>query len=129
MQLAQAVHAAFHFSHDHPSVVQPWVVQSNYLVIVQVANEDQLLDLITQASERGLIRTAVREPDLNNDATAVAIQPGKEASKLCANLPLALRPKADVRDRVRRAVTQHIGNTFGSGDEIADDIYYEVTNA
>lgn len=31
------------------------------------------------------------------------------------------------RDNIRRIVTSHIGNTFGSGDEVADDIYYDLT--
>lgn len=89
--MAQAVHAAFQFFNDFPSVAKPWLVQSNYLVIVSVPDEDALLDLITEASRRGLRRVAVREPDINNEATAVAIEPGEAASRLCASLPLALR--------------------------------------
>lgn len=129
MQLAQAVHTAFQFLHEHPSVVEPWLITSNYLVIVSVPDENALLDLITEASKRGLLRSATREPDLDNEATAIAIQPGPEARRLCAQLPLALKPNPQVRDRVRKAVTRHIGNTFGSGDEIADDIYHEVIMA
>lgn len=94
LQMAQAVHAAFAFHHDFPSVVRPWLLVSNYLIIVAVPDEDALLDLITEASARGIIRTAVREPDLDNDATAVALAPGADAQRLCANLPLALREVA-----------------------------------
>jgi len=72
-------------------VVRPWIIQSNFLVIVSVPDEDALLDLITEASRRGIIRTAVREPDLDNEATACALAPGDAARKLCANLPLALK--------------------------------------
>jgi hypothetical protein len=75
-------------------VVRPWIIQSNFLVIVSVPDEDALLDLITEASRRGIIRTAVREPDLNNEATAVALAPGDATRKLCANLPLALKEVA-----------------------------------
>jgi peptidyl-tRNA hydrolase len=92
--MAQAVHAAFHFLHDHPSVVRPWLLKSNYLVIVSVPNEDALLDLISEAARRGIERTAVREPDIDDEATAVALAPGDAARKLCANLPLALRESA-----------------------------------
>jgi peptidyl-tRNA hydrolase len=91
LQAAQAVHAAFHFYHDHPDLVRPWLIQSNFLVIVGVPDEDALLDLISEASARGITRTAVREPDLDNEATAVALEPGVAAQKLCATLPLALR--------------------------------------
>lgn len=91
LQIAQAVHAYAQFAHDFPSVVNPWLVQSNFLVVVSVADEPALLDLITEASRRGLRRAAVREPDLNNDATAVALEPGPAARRLCASLPLALK--------------------------------------
>lgn len=93
LQLAQAVHAAFHFHHDHPDLVGPWIVKSNYLVVVAVPDEDALLDLIKEAATRGIARTAVREPDLDDAATAVALEPGRAARRLCAQLPLALRPK------------------------------------
>jgi len=73
--------------------VKPWILKSNYLVIVAVPDEDALLDLIKTAAERGITRTAVREPDLNEEATAVAFAPGPAARRLCANLPLALRDK------------------------------------
>jgi Peptidyl-tRNA hydrolase PTH2 len=86
------VHAAFQFLHDFPSVVEPWLLQSNFLVVVSVPDEDALLDLITTASKAGLYRTAVREPDIGNEATAVALQPGEVARRLCGSLPLALRP-------------------------------------
>jgi peptidyl-tRNA hydrolase len=91
LQTAQAVHAALHFLHDHPSVVRPWLLTSNFLVVVSVPDEAALLDLITDASRCGLLRTAVREPDLDNAATAVAIEPGERARRLCGALPLALR--------------------------------------
>jgi hypothetical protein len=39
--------------------------------------------------------------------------------------PAAGHPKL-TQETIRRIVTSHIGNSFGSGDEIADDIYYEL---
>jgi hypothetical protein len=50
MQVAQAVHTAFAFAHDFPSVVRPWLVESNYLIIVSVPDADARLDLVTEAS-------------------------------------------------------------------------------
>lgn len=92
--MAQAVHAAFNFFHEHPTLVGPWLLRSNYLVIVAVPDESALLDLITEASTRGIARTAVREPDLAGEpVTAVAFAPGPPARKLCASLPLALRER------------------------------------
>lgn len=82
-------------------MVRPWIIQSNFLVIVSVPDEDALLDLITEASRRGIIRTAVREPDLDNEATAVALAPGDAARKLCANLPLALKGKVTMNGQIK----------------------------
>lgn len=94
MQIAQAVHAAFAFTRDFPALAVEWLRTSNYLVIVAVPDEAHLLDLITQAHQRGVTHTGVREPDLDNEATAVVLGPGPDARKLCANLPLALRQPA-----------------------------------
>lgn len=129
LQMAQSVHAMAHFHHDHTDLVKPWLLASNFLVVVSVPDENALLDLIKEAKERGLTVTAVREPDIGDEVTAAAFEPGSRLRRLLAELPLALKPASDMRGRVRRAVTNHIGNSFGSGDEIADDIYYEVTNA
>lgn len=94
LQVAQAVHAAFAFGRDHPEETRKWLVESNFLVVVAVPDENALLDLITDAACRGITRTAVREPDIDDEVTAVALGPGTAAQKLCANLPLALRERA-----------------------------------
>lgn len=91
MQLAQAVHAAFAFGHEHPQLTKQWTTKSNYLVVVAVPDESALLDLIQAATTRGIERTGVREPDLDDTVTAVTFAPGAEARRLCSNLPLALR--------------------------------------
>ena len=69
-------------------------MQSNFLVLVSVPDENALLDLITEAHTRGIAHVGVREPDIGDEATAVAFTPGKPAQRLCANLPLALRRAA-----------------------------------
>lgn len=74
-------------------MVKPWMLASNYLVIVSVSDEDALLDLITEASRRGLLRSATREPDIGNEATAAALEPGLAAQRLCSQFPLALRER------------------------------------
>jgi hypothetical protein len=32
-----------------------------------------------------------REPDIDNQVTAIAVEPGEISKKLCSNLPLALK--------------------------------------
>src|SRR6266700_2051732 len=94
LQAAQAVHAAFAFFHAQPVATGRWLLQSNFLVIVTVPDEAALLDLITEAHTRGVVHVGVREPNIGDEATAVAFTPGKAAQRLCANLPLALRQAA-----------------------------------
>lgn len=91
LQLAQAVHAAFQFFSEWPSLARAWTEDSNFLVVVAVSDEAALADLATTAVEEGIVRTIVREPDLDNAITAVALQPGADARRLCAQLPLALK--------------------------------------
>lgn len=94
LQAAQAVHASFAFQHEHPAVTADWLLRSNFLVIVAVPDEGTLHDMIIDASLRGIRRTAVREPDLDDQITALALEPGAAAKRLCANLPLAMRDHA-----------------------------------
>lgn|SRR3954466_1570647 len=94
LQLAQAVHAAFHFSFDWPTLAHSWLTESNFLVVVQVPDELALAELAARAVEEGIARTIVREPDLDNEITAVALEPGSVARRLCAEMPLALKEPA-----------------------------------
>jgi hypothetical protein len=105
LQAAQAVHAAFHFSLDWPSMALAWVRDSNFLVVVAVPDEVALADLAARAAEEGIARTIVREPDLDNTITAVALQPGAEARRLCAELPLALRETGNAKRVTERVMT------------------------
>lgn len=85
---AQAVHAAFLFATQHPSITGPWLANSQYLVIVSVPDEIALIGLASRALEAGIEISTWAEPDLDGAKTAVALQPGAVARRLCANLPL-----------------------------------------
>lgn len=87
-QLAQAVHAAFRFAHDWPETVHEWVEESNFLVIVAAP---EIAPIVGRCNEEGLRYSIAVEPDLDNQWTAVALQPGVDARRLCANFPLALK--------------------------------------
>lgn len=92
--MAQAVHAAFSFAHQFPDTTGQWISESNYLVICSVDSESKLRQLAVEGGRRGIRGALVTEPDLWHEATAVAIGPGIDAQKLCANLPLALKMTA-----------------------------------
>jgi peptidyl-tRNA hydrolase len=92
--MAQGTHAAFQFAVAFPEMVSRWHHESNYLVIVAAPDEDALAALAGRAAEEGIVRTIVREPDMDNQITAIAFQPGDEARRLLSQLPLALKEKA-----------------------------------
>lgn len=90
-QLAQAVHAAFQFSVEHPGLCDNWYRSSNYLVIVSVPDEDAMIPVVANAIGSDLPFSLVREPDIGDQITSLALPPGDASRKLCANFPLALR--------------------------------------
>ena len=91
LQAAQAVHAAVEFAVSDPSTATRWHRESNFLVIVSVPDEGALTELLLRGVEAGVQVHSVREPDIGDELTAVAFEPGAGARKLCAELPLALR--------------------------------------
>lgn len=85
------MHAAFEFSVDFPTVTEVWRRHSNFLVVVGVRDEDVLLELANSAAAFDIKHTVVREPDYCDTVTAVALEPGEQAARLCAEYPLALK--------------------------------------
>lgn len=79
------------FVADHPERDAQWFVGSNYLALLSVANEVELMRLITGAQDLGLQWSAFREPDVGGQITAIAIEPHPKAIDLCGRLPLALK--------------------------------------
>lgn len=90
-QGVQSQHAAIQFAFDHPERGTEWFKNSNFLAWLSVANEVELMRLITQASDMGLRWSAFREPDVGGKITAISIEPHPKTSELCKGLPLALR--------------------------------------
>lgn len=92
LQAAQAVHAMAQFAVEHPCITRKWVKDSNYLVIVSVPDEDTLFTLAAESNFGRRVKTVmVYEPDIGDEATAVAFAPDPEVRRLLANYPLALR--------------------------------------
>lgn len=89
-QGVQSMHAAIQFGMEHPDIHREWFQISNYLGWLSVADEQELHRLIIQAQERGIKFSVFREPDVGDQITAVAFEPGRKTKKLCSHLPLAL---------------------------------------
>ena len=87
-QALQSGHAAIDFQYQHPVEAKEWQNKSNYLVFLTVADEEELIKFITKANLSGIKHTVFREPDLNNQITAVAFEPSEASRKLTSSCPL-----------------------------------------
>lgn len=87
-QALQSGHAAIDLQHQHPAEAREWHTKSNYLAFLTVANEQELIKLITKALLTGIKHTIFREPDLNNQITAVAFEATDAARRLTSSCPL-----------------------------------------
>lgn len=84
------MHGAFEFSHTHPTVMHRWLETSNYLVVLGVPDEQALLQFLELTSAYDVETHLVREPDLEESATALVIGPGEFHHRI-SHLPLALK--------------------------------------
>lgn len=94
--MAQAVHAAFLFAQKHPVDTEDWLENSQYIIIVSVPSEDHLTAMSLHAKKLGIAHEVWREPDLDNEVTAIAFEPTEASRRLCANLPLAGKEREKV---------------------------------
>jgi peptidyl-tRNA hydrolase len=90
LQLAQACHAVAAFSQQHPESFSLWVREVKNIAVLAIPNLQALLDLYELAARKGIARAIFIEPDLGDEATAIAL--GEGAHKICSHLPKALRP-------------------------------------
>lgn len=89
-QIAQSIHAKDQFTHEFPDTENKWYQESNTIVVLGVPSEDALKAYAYLAESQGLKCSMFYEPDIN-EHTALAIEPGEAAAKLCANLKVAGR--------------------------------------
>ena len=92
-QSVQAGHAAIQFQYDHPKVAADWFKNSQYLAFLSAKNQEHLLDIVTKAESKGVKVSVFREPDIGDEITSIALEPGDASSRLCSNLPLMLKNK------------------------------------
>ena len=90
-QIVQAAHAGIDFQHQHPEIAKQWNKESNYLIILSVENEEQLLLYLEKFKFYNIKTTTFREPDIGNKITAIAVEPSEKTRKLTSKLPLALK--------------------------------------
>jgi len=89
-QAVQSCHAIRQFTQDHPEIDSDWFKSSNYLALLSVEDEIELMRLIVGANDKNLRWSAFHEPDVGGKITAIAIEPHPKTVDLCKFLPLAL---------------------------------------
>jgi peptidyl-tRNA hydrolase len=85
-QAAQIVHAVMDYCSKHP--FQEWMEVSNYVVVLCAKNENHLNEIMNKALENELLVGFFQEPDLDNQLTAIVLEPCKKSKQLCSSLPL-----------------------------------------
>lgn len=90
LQAAQVAHAAFQFAYEHRPLAAQWLEESNFLIILSVADEIELFRLGQRADKANLPVTYFNEPDIDDELTAIAVAPSPKTVELMFELPLAL---------------------------------------
>jgi hypothetical protein len=85
------VHGAFTFAQTHPHLTKEWLHISNYICILEIDNEVELVKLWEKSKQENIPGACFIEPDFDNSLTAIALGPGTESKKLCSHLKLALK--------------------------------------
>lgn len=89
-QAVQGAHALLDFAVRYPEEIKEWNLNSNYLIMLQVKDEEELLDFLYRANSLGIKTVGFNEPDIGNELTAIALEPGEQSRLLCSGLRLAL---------------------------------------
>jgi peptidyl-tRNA hydrolase len=84
----QSAHAGIQFQYEHPELAKNWFHNSNYLIFLSVKNEEELQTLIDRAMSKNIIVSIFREPDINNEITAIALEPCDDSKRLTSTLKL-----------------------------------------
>lgn len=90
LQAAQVAHAAFTFAYEHRPLAAQWQQESNFLIVLSVADEDELKELGEIAESNNLPVSWFTEPDIGDQLTAIAIAPSPATVAITAHLSLAL---------------------------------------
>lgn len=89
-QAIQSSHAAIQFVFEHPEISQIWF-KDPYLAQLSVENEAELHKLIHKLQKSNIKYSIFRESDIDNQITAIAIEPSDKTRRLVSNLPLMLK--------------------------------------
>ena len=88
--IAQSGHAIAKFSIQYNELFNIWYNESNYLIILEVQNENHLQRLYEKLKWRGANVVAFTEPDINDQLTSICYYGTPKMRKITSKLNLAL---------------------------------------
>ena len=91
VQASQSLHSSHQFLFEHPTLSKNWFINSNYLVLLSVENEQQLVDLTLKLSHLNIPFSKFYEPDLNNELTSVSFLSDSVTKRITSGMPLLLK--------------------------------------
>jgi hypothetical protein len=90
-QIAQSLHAFREFINDFPELEGSWYRNSNYIAILAARDEAELIKFCERLEKKGIRFSTFREPDFDNELTAIALEPGDKSRRATSSFPLALK--------------------------------------
>lgn len=106
-QASQLTHAAQQFEKEHFDVQNEWYSKSNHLVLLSCENEESLKKLLLKSNIKGIKCSAFTEPDMDNQLTAIAFEPGENTCKLVSSLPLAFKEYSEAFNKFQNKEVAH----------------------
>lgn len=97
-QAVQSAHAVADFIFQHGDVANVWHNISNYIIILTVPHEADLYAVTQTLRGLNISFTKFTEPDIGNELTAIAIEPGDKSRDFCKQFKTAFR-KEDMLDK------------------------------
>lgn len=86
----QATHSSLLFAQEFPQIFREWS-KDPYLALLSVKNEQELYTLISKLEKSKIKFSVFKEPDINNQITAICIEPSDKSRRLTSSLPKMLR--------------------------------------
>jgi hypothetical protein len=87
----QPAHALAEFAVKFPKTFKNWQINHKNLIVLATSNQLALNDLFIKATEARIKCTIFKEPDIGNEATAIALEPCEATYRLTSSIPLALK--------------------------------------
>ena len=90
-QAVQTSHSIADFAIEFPTIFREWHEKSNYIIQLSVNDIVDLQKLINKLELNNIRFTAFYEPDIDNQLTAICIEPTEQARKITSSISLMLK--------------------------------------